>query len=1461
MRPQSDPSPSFSSSSSSSSYDASQANANHNRESGTQSDKRTKTSNETRMLSRQPSANPLIAPDVAEDLDEGDYEGYQQWSLKSERYQLGTLQDRVANINRTDHFDLVGTLELFNSIKDSQKAMETLARHGNSDDLEKLRRFGGSISTCITKLERFLQTGEPSKLGIEIAGKREATNTLLESLSATEVRGLCNGLATVFDENIMPKLFSKAQLTKLGTSLRTVNDALMLQAMTAGLPCDLPSNGCLLDTLKLQSRLLKAKLLHSDSTYVRAIFARSIDIFGAWAATSGKVVSEDGKVVSRQLGKVFVQLNTIRTFGLIKLDKSEAGKKNRQILGELALSLGSAEALDELTSRPGPVNSNGPTAAPIRVPPNGVEVTNIGNTIKDFLDSGFISVGTPEAQQVLKRLLNLTLQIQVPDMTGRSAQTLGNSANLIRVIYECALRPGASPAILQSPEFSTAATHLLQLSASETFWGQVDWFGKPDQTLANIGSFIKAMDKWGKAGGPLMRSATLSWAAQLHALEVDSTFDGSSVASMLSAMVALHDLAPGAQLPALIEQLLGVASEANSAKWEGRSRALALRAALAWTPAKGSPNAGTAIDALLAAGPHQEDSLPYLQAILMRCKQDISRLTGFEKMLRLLLPQRPANDVRPIELSDIESEIKRRAAKEAPPAVREPEPVAPASAPVAETTEPKSEKRKLVGETSLIEKKVENTANKDSDWFTGSGKKDKQQDVAGYGKRADEWSQAKKTIRPPRSTASTTTLSSTVPKVTPRENTESIPRKPELPGSSVISTSTAAGKNSAGERREKNASDSAAKSTVKSDTTKNTGVDTQQHAAPASVPLNAKNRAALEKQWFDAIRNPGLKARMAKLEEMFIRDTTLSTREDKNHQPPLFYAITNGDKNLVEWLLDRMDPKSKNETLSLLPLIFTAPVLAGNEVIAALNAFLSRLDKSVVIPQLKQFFSAHRASTPPAYVKVLESFLPKDSLPQSQNMETAIKPTKSSEAPHRELTPNDLDKFKYPASAENSDLLEEKKEVIRELGLIMQEKGSNPLLSKIYLSDLNGVEELLKHPKAPSLLSTADPKYGMTPLALASFLDRPEVVEKILKSPAGLNSAITINRLGYTPLQLAIEWESVEALRALLKAPNAPNQIRISRQFKGENTSVYMAVYGKKPHLLRMLLEVPGTADLALLPGQLNLTPLQLATVNDDAACAAELLKLTNAGKQLRVTDKLGRNVLGQSLQEKSLSVGKLLLQRPEAAKLIREHFSGGMNALTFATSIRDEKTVELLLASPYAEWLAEDDSDGKNNALMISTLHPNAASLRIAERLLSLPNAERQAMTINPTKQNALLMATEKGLIDLVRKLISLPNAKIQTKVRRISMIRSTMENPKKENAHQIMERLNAGRAALSVIDTELRRQNEEFPVPPGVLRETYTGFDGMNAFELTQSSGQIEIAKLLQPFENSLLRSEVHQ
>lgn len=1424
MRAQTEPSMS------SSSFDDWQANTDHNHQSNGRSSNRTHDKNGMRVLSRQPSTNPLNANQASDYLDEDDRndEGDEQQGLKYERQQLRALQDLVADINRADHIDLAKTIRLFNRIKGSEKEISRLARSRDSSDADMLSRFGGSICVCITSLERFLQAAEKGERGIDIDGKREATNSLLERLSPTEVRGICNGLAAAFDESLQSTLFSKAQLTKVAAPLRKLNDALLLQAMTAGLPRDLPSNGCLLDILKMQSRLLKCKLLNSDSKYLKTIFSRSIDIFGEWAATSGKVVSEDGIVVSRQLGKIFVQLNTVRSFGLIKLDKSETGKKNRRLFGELAIALGSAEALDELTNKPGPSNRDGSPGAVIRVPPNGVEVTNISNTIKDFLEAGFISIGDNAVQEVLLRLMTLVTDIPPASMVNRSAQTLGNCANLIRIVYECAIRPGASTAILQSPEFSSAAKQLLQLMASGDFWQQVDWFGKPEQTLANIGSFLKAMDKWGKVDATLLRTAVPTWAMQVHALELDVQTDGASVASLLSALVDLRKLAPAAQMPTLIERCLSVTSSANLGKWEARSRAQALRAALVWRQVSAGAGTEAAIDALLSAGPYVEDSLPYLQAILIRCKQDSKRLSGFEKMLRPLLPHRTARDSSPIELAEIEMEIKRREAKEPIPAVRETEPVTEhATTPTAALpTSAKPAKRLLVGESENMKSAQEIASSSYSTSFKSSSSASASASAPFKSTSGTTWNQPKKAARK----RPETLLASTEPETHVRNLTVD------------------------DDDDDNKAPDDRKKATTVADSAK---ANTRKNPVPAAptaqqATLTTKARIALEKQWFDALRHPGLKGRMNKLTDMLAKDPGLRDRTGTDGKSALFHALTNGDLELVQWLLERMTLPDQSGAIALLVAVFAEPVIAGDRIVEAMKQFLSKLDKAVAQSIAEYFIGAANAA-PHAYRDTLTSLLAADSPLRNQGSKTATTTTKPSKTSSTQKDANDRTSSLSPQSPANVGMSpKQKDELIREVSLSAKNAyPHNPLLAKIVDNDLDGVDTLLKNPGAKRLLRTVVPDYDMNPLALASILDRASIIEKILKSPAGLASALTINRFGFTPLHVAIDIGSKESVHALLKAPNAADQIRISRPEGLNVTPVYMAVHTRNADILRLALAVPDAADLVLLPGQHNLTPLQLAVASNDTACAAELLKLANAEIQLRVQDDTGRNVLAKSLQEKSLAVGKLLLEHPEAATLIREHFDDGMNVLTYSTSVRDEKTVELLLASPYAEWLAADDAHKGSNALMCCMMNPSATSLRIAERLLSLSNAEIQAAATNRFHQNALLLATEWGVSDLIRKLISLPNVKAQTKVRTLSMVDLMTKDFDKGTWNTPVDMLKIESKSES-LRIQIEKQNDLFTRPPGVSFAGLFAYCGMNAFELAKATGQKEIAKLLQPFEN---------
>ena len=1448
MRPQSNPS-----TSSSSSFDAWQAGTDHARQSNHQSNNRTHDTSGLRVLSRQPSASPLDPTEptdyLDEDEDDGDDGADQRHALKFERHQLRTLQDLIGEINGADHVDLAKTLYLFNQIKLSDEAMKTLARHGNDDDRGQLRRFGGSIGTCIFSLERFLQTGEASKLGITIDDKFEATNTLLQSLSAIDVHGACNGLAPLFDESLQSTLFSKAQLAKLGAPLRKLNDALLLQTMTAGLPRDLPSNGCLLDILNLQSRLLKGKLVSSDSKFLKTFFVRAIVIFGEWATTSGRVVSEDGIVVSRQLGKVFVQLNTARSFGLIKLDKSETGKKNRQALGQLALALASAEALDDLTSKPGPANPDGSPGAAIRVVPKGVEVTNISNTIKDFLEAGFIAIGNDKVQQLLRKLMKLVTEIPPAGMLNRSAQTLANCANLIRGVYECAVRPGASAAILQSSEFSAAAKQLLQLSASADFWRNVDWFGKPDQTLANFGSFIKAMDKWGKTDAALMRSAVAGWAAQVHALEIGGHTDGASVASLLSALVTLQELAPAAQMPALIEQCLSLTGSANLGKWEARSRAQALRAALAWRTVKAGPGTEAAIDALLAAGPYVEDSLPYLQAIMIRCKQDIERLPAFEKTLRPLLPHRAASDVSPIELAEIEKEIKRREAKEPVPTVREAEPVPEPATPAAVApTSAQPAKRLLVGESDNPRSALEIASSSHAASFQSSSSSTSSSTAKPKAASGETWNQPKKTARVQRAARVASPPSSTEPLVKKRGKAN-----PDiLPATKAKSPDTDDNlKKPASSSRAEEGKVRPAATQIKP----SAGQPATASKAPPSepAPLNARRRAALEKQWFDAIRNPGLKGRMAKLEELIAQDPDLSTRKTKNHKRPLVYAITNGEKDLVDWLLDRMAPMQTGASLNLLMHVFDEPVLARDEIIAALKHFLSRLDKATGTG-VAEFFVKYKDGSsyvqiPVAYQNALESMLPADSPQRNQSSKTAAATTESPTAPRTEVASKDHGPYMTrPSSADPGITPEQKDELIREVRLSAKKASAyNPLLAKIVDDDLDGVDKLLNNPGAKKLLRTAEPVYGMDPLAVASILGRASIIEKIVKFPAGLASALTITRFGFTPLHLAIDLGSKEAVQALLKASNAIDQIRLSRPGVFHHTTVHTAANAGNADILQLILQFPEATDLVLLPGSDSLTPLQMALARNDAACAAELLMLSNADMQLRVKDRLGRNVLARALEEKSLAVGELILQRPEAAKLVFEYFAAGMNVLAFTTAMRDEKTVDLLLASPYAEALAVDNAYAGGNALMASISEPTIKSFRIAQRLLGLRNAEQQAIMTNSSGMNALMAAAENGYTALVRQLLQLPNAAAQAGAR---VVRRQAPAPEKSSEGSIWEAQAVADQFYYMTEAENRIS---VPRLDSQRQKKYIDLQGMNAFAIALARGENEIAELLRPFEKN--------
>lgn len=370
-------------------------------------------------------------------------------------------------------------------------------------------------------------------------------------------------------------MFSHTQLNHLAKPLRDINQALIVQAMLKGLPTDLPSNACLLDILNLQSRLLKAKLVAEDSKAIRALFVRSLVIIEHWPTESGVPVTEADKFVSRQLAKTLVQFNTIKSFNLIKLDKSPAGKTNRERLGQCVLALCTEQALNELTLRRNP---DRPADEPWRVPPKGLEISNISNTAKDFLEAGYLSLNDAASYELIERIAGFIIQIPQTDMQQRAGQTLSNCGNFLRTVQECATRPQSSKTILQSTAYQAAFNVLLKRKGSEKFWSTMGWGAKQDQTLANSASFLKAMVKSDKADATLLQSATIMLIQQIQQYGAESFTQAQSVNGLLSALVPIAYLAPSAPVPALIEKLLETVAQQVSSKWPAKSRAVALRA-------------------------------------------------------------------------------------------------------------------------------------------------------------------------------------------------------------------------------------------------------------------------------------------------------------------------------------------------------------------------------------------------------------------------------------------------------------------------------------------------------------------------------------------------------------------------------------------------------------------------------------------------------------------------------------------------------------------------------------------------------------------------------------------------------------------------------------------------------------------------------------------------------------------
>lgn len=549
---------------------------------------------------------------------------------------LAVIVDRLGQSNPATDIDLAEAIKLLKMLKWA---------HGEGH-LQCLPRDSALMAALAGQLRLFL-----SRLGQAVAQGR----LLLGRLELEDIHDICNGLSACFGADQASCLFSAGQRDGMAVALRALNQALIAQALKEGLPKDIRSNGMLIDILNWQSRGLKQKLFSATDKQIQRLFKASLAMMHQWIAPDGKGMPSTQVDVmdTRQLGKCMVQLNTIFKYGLLDLDATtQEGSANRKLLGEVALGLcGGLAAGFRSWRRVGDDNSSSGRRELETVAVEGV--TNIANTVKDFLAAGLIAPSAAALPAIIGQLSAWMEAIPPAQLYGRGGQGLGNCCNFLRGMAEHLLAGATLPAE-QRARLRQACRRMLRLAED---FANASALESDVQPLVNLVSFVKVMHKMGGHDHcGLVRLA----GRLLAALDriVDRIEHAESISGLLAGLVyfSANGLVMSGQAVKLLESLVAKGQALVGPRWSAEGRRHLVEGALLGldmsTDKAVHKTCTTLLNALLGLYRPGEERLPYLKAARFLIGDDAQRLQDLQAMLRLLLGRQ--GDV---SMAELEAEI------------------------------------------------------------------------------------------------------------------------------------------------------------------------------------------------------------------------------------------------------------------------------------------------------------------------------------------------------------------------------------------------------------------------------------------------------------------------------------------------------------------------------------------------------------------------------------------------------------------------------------------------------------------------------------------------------------------------------------------------------------------------------------------------------------------------------------
>ena len=454
-----------------------------------------------------------------------------------ERHTLESLEELLCN---TSVDDLPSVLTCFEQLAYYRETVASAAQR--SPPAAAMSALGARLQIFLEQFDRRVRGGV---IDLKIAGP---------TVAAT----LCSGLG-VLPAILEAGLLGKAARKELVSTAAQLTRVLTVAVTGAPDASDAQRTDDMLAMLTWLSRGLKAGLLVSDDRAVRDAFSTALDCIPEWAAQPGP-----SGLDSYKLASCFVQVNTIRQFALLHLDGDGAiAQANRRRLQGVLRSL--CAAVPGIFSHAAGVN--------------GVQTTNVGNTIKDFVDADLLPQQTHVwLMPVILVLLQRMPRVPRSDMLRRGGQTLANCSNFLRMLSEKGwlMESGFSGC---RDAWQAGCLHLTGMMAHDYFV----LTGKIGQSLSNLMSFVRAMalqDERQQPVGQAQLQVAAHSLTRLLKTENLQCLSPMSISGMLSALCTFwgRGLAPAATCRTLTQGLIAAIPSCAGRQCDSATVALSLRA-------------------------------------------------------------------------------------------------------------------------------------------------------------------------------------------------------------------------------------------------------------------------------------------------------------------------------------------------------------------------------------------------------------------------------------------------------------------------------------------------------------------------------------------------------------------------------------------------------------------------------------------------------------------------------------------------------------------------------------------------------------------------------------------------------------------------------------------------------------------------------------------------------------------